>query len=177
MTPFQSRLAMPFVFVGIAGSMCRSMPRSFEVDRLTTGIGETINFQAWDADDELRSVLGNTEVLSEIARYNWWVEDPAVESVNTPFNLAFYSRRDSAFGPGDNYLVIEESEPQPAGLTKVHEQDGIVLYARDPSQVHNDRFQRRNTEYRRSIYDLPRKTLLENRGKRSSHQNMTPSSR
>ena len=48
---------------------------------------------------------------------------------------------------------------------RLTQREDVVLYGRDPDQVHRDRFRSLNTHYMSSLYTIPRETLFAHWGK------------
>jgi len=147
---------------GLAGlAFWLSLPGHFAINRTASTIGARTAFLSGDSGQYLPSQMAQADLLSEVARYEWWVSDPAREYIGSPLALVYYANRTGPVSARHNYIVLSETAPQPPGTEKVSTQAGAALYVRDMDQLQRDRYQEFTVSYASRIYALPRATLFE----------------
>ncbi len=166
------RVALPLAWVACLLSLWSSLPRRFDVNRTARHIGRRTLIGVGSPDEDLRSLARRVEVLAAIARYDWWVEDPATEFVSAPATVAFYADRGGAALARHDYVVLPARDPSPLGMALVAEEAGVSLYARDRATLDADRFRAQPTDYRSPLYDMPRVTLFRHWGEPAHHYDL-----
>jgi hypothetical protein len=145
-------------------SLWLSLPRHFELNRTLRSIGQRTELRIGDYETEYRSLVSRFRLLFRLIPPDWEVEDPNVELVSGYASLIYYATRQKSAGVQINYIVQPLEDPAPPGFTQAATDDVAALYVRDKQQWLRDRYQSLRTDFRSTLYDIPRSVLFRHWG-------------
>jgi hypothetical protein len=138
-----------------------SLPNHFTVNRTASTIGARIAFLSDDSDQELTRHMAQADLLNEVARYEWWVQDPAREYIGSPLALVYYADRTGPVTANHNYIILPDTALPPPDTEKIKTQAGATLYVRNLDTLYRDRYHDFEVNYMSPLYFIPRSTLFE----------------
>jgi hypothetical protein len=144
-------------------AMVLSLPASFAVDRKMRELGRSTEYRVGDYAgdfDEYRVAYRHKDILNELFRPVWQVEDPSTEMVGSPWVQIHYAASSGWPAGSINYLVIPAVADPPSGFTSIASDTAVALYVRDTARWRRDAHTPPGTDFRSPIYRVPKETLF-----------------
>ncbi len=95
------------------------------------------------------------------------MKDPKSELISSPASIIYYSTRQKPQNAQINYVVQPLANQVPNGFSKIADDGIAAIYVKDVRKWFLDRYRPLQTDYRSTLYDIPRATLFRHWG---SHQ-------
>jgi hypothetical protein len=159
------RASLPIVAVAAIVAFCLSLPKSFEINRTVRFIGQRIVLLVGDYDNNYSEQIRHLELYFDLLPPDWWVKDPKTELVSTPCAIIYYATRPKKPNTPIDYVIQPLADAVPPGFTKIADDQEVAIYVRDLEQWYRDRFRPLRTDYRSSLYDIPRSRLFRHWGR------------
>jgi len=140
-----------------------SLPASLVVDRKMRQLGSVTEYRIGDYSgdfDAYRLAYRHKNILNELFRPVWQVEDPATEMVGSPWVQIHYAATSGSPDDSINYLVIPTVADPPPGFTPLTSDSTAALYVRDIARWERDRRTPPGTDFPSPVYRVPKETLF-----------------
>jgi hypothetical protein len=158
------RASLPIVAIAGIVAFCLSLPKSFEINRTVRPIGQRIALLVGDYDNNYMEQVRHLELYFDLIPPDWRVKDPEAELVSGYCSLIYYATRPKKPNTSIDYVIQPLADATPPGFTRIADDQDVAIYVRDLEQWHRDRFRPLRTDYRSSLYDIPRSRLFRHWG-------------
>lgn len=149
---------------GAAVGVLLVWPQTFEVQRPNRELGSRIEFRGLELLEttaEHRTSLRLLDGVSLLFPPSWDVANAAEERIDGGLAFAYYGET-TPRGPAEvDYVLAFEDEPEPQGLVRVADRDGIVAFVRNEATWARDRTTPPSTRFGAPLFRVDRATSFE----------------